>query len=119
MKKFVALLALIFLLTACPGENLGIGSWRNISVDHRRICFSVDKADVLSRYVLSSTQGGDYKELATAEFAHLSYPDTCINVQLKPGYTYQASYTMNNSNYRYSFFIDNDWNIIRLAKGSE
>ena len=80
---------------------------------------SVDKADVLSRYVVSSTQNGQYIEFTNKSDIHLSYPNTCMPLPLTPGCTDGASYTLNNENYRYVFFIDNDWNVVSTYKGSE
>ncbi|SMG25563.1 putative T6SS immunity periplasmic lipoprotein [Cedecea sp. NFIX57] len=115
MNHLFKLTLLCTALSGCVGENLGVGEWKSIYIDGPQICFTVDKSDVLTRYVLSSTQGGEYKVLAVTDHDSLSYPDTCINIELTPGYIYQASYTMNKVNYRYSFFIDNDRHITELG----
>lgn len=117
----LALLIPCFLLAGCPGYqgHAGADEWRGFSVDARRLCFTVDKVDVLSRYVISTTHNGVYKEYANTDHVLLSYPDTCIQLALAPGYTYGASYTLNNANYRYVFFIDNDWNVVSLDRGNK
>ncbi|WP_336707524.1 MULTISPECIES: putative T6SS immunity periplasmic lipoprotein [unclassified Cedecea] len=117
MNRLFKLIFLCTALSGCVGEGLGVGDWKSLYIDGNHICFTVDKSDVLTRYVLSSTQGGEYKVLAVTDLDNLSYPNTCINIELTPGYIYQASYTMNKANYRYSFFIDNDRQIIELGCG--
>jgi hypothetical protein len=112
LKKLMIILPFVAMLTGCPGENVGVGSTRAIQIDGSRVCFSVNKTDVLSRYVISSTQNGEYKEFAKAEFKNLSYPASCINADLPAGYSYGVSYTLNNENYRYTFFKDKDGNIL-------
>lgn len=114
MKRLI-LISLCAVLSGCVGENLGAGEWRSIYIDGPRVCFTVNKNDVLTRYVLSSTQDDGYKELAVADNKTLTYPDTCLNVDMKRGYVYQASYTLNKINYQYSFFIDNTGQLTELA----
>lgn len=117
MKRLIVLISLCPLLSGCVGESVGVGEWRSLYIHGNRVCFTVDKSDVLTRYALTSTQGGEYKELAVTDHTALSYPDTCINIELTPGYIYQASYTMNGSNFQYSFFIDNDGKLTELGSG--
>lgn len=110
MNRLFHFLLLIFTLTGC-GAGDRAAPWRSIQVGKDHVCFSVNKSDVLSRYSISSVQDGAYKELATNEYVALSYPDSCLYLSLTPGYLYGVSYTLNHKNYRYVFFIDNDWNI--------
>jgi hypothetical protein len=110
MNRFPILLPLLVALAGC-GAGDRAAPWRLILVNKDRVCFSVDKSDVLSRYHISSVQDGAYKTFATNEHVILSYPNSCLNLSLTPGYTYGVSYTLNNKNYRYVFFIDNDWNV--------
>ncbi|NIF31163.1 hypothetical protein F3J29_03270 [Enterobacter sp. Cy-643] len=117
MKHVVAFVSACSLLTGCVGENLGVGEWRSYDIINGNLCFTVDKSDVLSRYSISSLQGDDFKDLATADYEHLIYPDTCIKVPLTRGYIYQTSYTLNNKVYRYGFFIDNNGLFIELGCG--
>nr|WP_159465855.1 putative T6SS immunity periplasmic lipoprotein [Scandinavium goeteborgense] len=118
MKRFM-LIPLIAILTGCPGENVGVGSWRSYNIFDNTICFTVDKSDVLSRYNVSSMQGDTYKTLAVAERVALSYPDTCIKVSLSPGYVYASSYSLNGEKYRYNFFIDNNGQVLSTRAGEE
>ncbi|AIR62922.1 hypothetical protein F3J34_23395 [Klebsiella sp. Ap-873] len=117
MKYFAAFIPVCILLVGCVGENIGVGEWRSYDIINGNLCFTVDKSDVLSRYSISSIQDGYDKDLATVEFKHLIYPDTCIKVPLTRGYIYQTSYTLNNKVYRYGFFIDNNGLFIELGGG--
>lgn len=117
MKKLL-MLPFIFTISGCPGgaDRLAFGEWRWVSVDSERVCFSVDKKDVLNYYSISSnkdnkinfTSDSGYKKI------YVSYPDTCINVKLEKGYQYYSNFTLNDKNFRYNFFIDNNWNIVSL-----
>lgn len=113
MKKII-LLIMVVLLTGCPrrgfeGQQLGVV--RAIYIDGSRVCFTVNKNDVLSRYVLS-INGKQYKRILVDDFVHLSYPDTCFNINLDKGVRYAASYTLNNKHYKYTFIIDNEGTLI-------
>ncbi|MFY7342142.1 lipoprotein [Enterobacter cloacae complex sp. IR5422] len=79
------------------------------------VCFTVDKKDILSRYVLASN-GKDYSELLKGDFLALSYPNTCFNVNLTKGTVYGAHYTLNKKNFYYTFIIDNQGNILDLGR---
>lgn len=112
MKKIILAIPLCGLLTGCPGgnrEGKEIGEFKPFHVDKGRVCFSVDKRDVLNCYSLYSNYDGE-KRLAVNEGLKLSYPDTCINVILDTDYRYSSSYNLNSINYHYEFFIDNNWN---------
>lgn len=117
MRCLQALLVACFLLVGCPGENVGVGAWRSYDIINGRLCFTVDKSDVLSRYSVSSMQGEEYRDLATAEFQNLTYPNTCIKIPLTHGYIYQTSYTLNDKVFRYNFFIDNNGLILSTKAG--
>lgn len=110
MSRFLTLFPLLFILSGC-GVGDRAAPWRSILVNKDRVCFSVDKKDVLSRYNISSVQNGAYKEFATDEHVSLSYPDSCLNLSLTAGYHYGVLYTLNDRNYRYVFFIGNDWDV--------
>jgi len=110
MRRFLNLLPCFALLTGC-GAGDRIAPWRPVLVYKEKICFSVDKNDVLNRYNVSFTQGGTYKEFASTQRLSLSYPASCVKIALSPGYTYGVSYTLNNINYRYVFFIDHEWDV--------
>ncbi|WP_435945287.1 putative T6SS immunity periplasmic lipoprotein [Dryocola sp. BD586] len=100
----------VFLLCACQSEadKLAFANAGAAIIEANRICLSVNKRDVLSYYYLSSSEDGYRKSILMSGHhpLHLSYPDTCIKVALKPGYKYGLLYTMNNIDYRYEFFID-------------
>ena len=116
MKNLFVLIFLCTLLTGCPGgnrEGKEIGDYKPFYVTRGNICFSVNKNDVLSRYTLYSNQGGE-KRLVVNDRVKLSYPDTCINVDLNMGYQYSSSYNLNGINYHYDFFIDNNGSVTGL-----
>ncbi len=112
MRRFLTFFTCFALLTGC-GAGDRAAPWRPVLVYKEKICFSVDKNDILSRYNVSFTEGGKYKEFASTQRLSLSYPASCVKIALSPGYTYGVSYTLNNINYRYVFFIDPDWNVQR------
>lgn len=114
MKKLIILLPLCGLLTGCPGrgrEGEEIGIPKQIYIDRGIVCFSIDKKDILTRYDFYSNEGGENR-LAVTQGVELSYPDTCIKIDLKTGYQYSAFYSLNSKSYFYQFFIDNNWNIL-------
>ncbi|WMY72636.1 hypothetical protein RHD99_14235 [Buttiauxella selenatireducens] len=119
MKKLL-LPVCIFLMGCQSGaDKLVYREWKWISVDLERVCFSVNKNDILDYYYLSSNKNNQVNELLVtgSKSLHLSYPDTCINIKLEKGYQYYSKYTLNGINYRYNFFIDNNWNVISLEGG--
>lgn len=114
MRKITLLLPLITVLTGCPNsryEGAQIGKSKAVFIENDVVCFSVDKKDVLTRYNLWSNED-DEKRLIVAEGVKLSYPNTCIKVELKKGYQYSANFSLNGKPYHYSFFIDNNGNIV-------
>jgi hypothetical protein len=111
------LLSILFL-AGCPGkgkEGAASGLRQSLYINDGLVCFTVDKKDVLSRYVLASN-GKDHTELLKGDFMALSYPATCFNVNLTKGTVYGASYTLNNKNFYYTFIIDNQGNILDLGR---
>ena len=121
MKRLIGLLVVFLSVTGCiPGKGIyRVSEWRSISVNQRHICFSIDKKDVLNSYTLTSTQAGKYKIFSMTERVRLTYPDTCIDQMLIPGYIYAANYSLNGEAYRYVFFIDNDWNVNSFYHGEK
>ncbi|MGU3525141.1 putative T6SS immunity periplasmic lipoprotein [Enterobacteriaceae bacterium C23F] len=115
--KRILLVFTLTLLTGCPGENGGVGSWRSYAIINDTLCFSVDKKDTLSRYSVHSMQGEDYKTIAEKDYAVLHYPDSCIRATLTKGYVYETSYTLNGKNYRYNFFIDDNDQLFSTSGG--
>ena len=116
MIKLSFFIIMCFFLTGCPGkgEGLEIGQWRAILVDDRRVCFSLNKEDVLSAWYLESNENNGSTILLSSEHQTVSmtYPATCISISLKKGYQYGTTYTLNGVNYHYEFFIDNNWNVV-------
>ncbi|MEN0579733.1 putative T6SS immunity periplasmic lipoprotein [Phytobacter palmae] len=116
MIKYFFVLPIVILLTGCPGkgrEGAETGERQSIYIDNGRVCFTVNKKDILSRYVLS-TNGSNYKELLVGDGVRLSYPDSCFSVSLEKGIIYGVSYTLNEKNYYYTFILDNDGNVLDL-----
>ncbi|MBF0035338.1 hypothetical protein HAX39_22415 [Citrobacter freundii] len=118
MKKSFFFLPLLLFLAGCPGkgrEGAESGERRAIYVDGNRVCFTIDKYDVLNRYILS-TNGREDKKLLVGDFKHLTYPSTCFTVNLEKGVVYGASYTLNGKNHYYTFIITNDGKVLDLGK---
>ncbi|MCK6953315.1 putative T6SS immunity periplasmic lipoprotein [Enterobacter bugandensis] len=116
--RYISLLLSIICLAGCPvkgKEGAASGERRSIYVYDGRVCFSVDKKDILSRYVLASN-GKNYSELLKGDLAVLSYPATCFNVSLNKGVVYGAHYTLNKKNFYYTFIVDNQGNILDLGR---
>jgi len=113
MKRLLLIVPVVVMLSGCPGRG-NMVEIRWVSVDSERVCFSVDKNDVLTTYYLSSNEDGEKEIMASdsREPVSLSYPNTCFNIALKKGYQYGVYYTLNNKPYRYDFFIDNNWNVV-------
>ncbi len=105
---------------SCNGNHgIDIGKWRTVSVDSQRVCYSFDKSDVLSDYHIGLNESGKDTVLTDSGYyhVHLSYPHTCININLKPGNQYYTVYKLNGVKYRYEFIIDNTWNVLSLKQG--
>ena len=116
MRKLLLLVPLIVLLTGCPGKDgAKMSKHRSIYIDGERVCFTVDKKDVLTRYGLT-TNGADYKELMFRDSVRLTYPDTCFNANLEKGVAYNATYAIDGENYYFTFIIDNENNVVDLKK---
>ena len=116
MRQLMTLIPIIVLLSGCPGKDgLKMGEIRSIYVDGDRVCFTVNKQDVVTRYLLA-TNGQDYKVLTSADAVRLSYPDSCVTVNLEQGVMYGASYALNGKNYTYTFIIDKENTVIDLGE---
>jgi len=112
MKRLM-LLPLIALLNGCPGgtDRLDLGKWQAISIDAERICYTVNKQDVLSSYYLEEYgKGKSIILLSSGRNSNLNilYPSTCFNAAIKQGYQYEASYKLNGVKHYYRFTIDNN-----------
>ena len=115
--KRILVLPLCLVLSGCPsGDHFNIGQWRVVSVDHRRICFTVDKSDVLTRYHLGLNESGKETTILDSGYdpVSLAYPATCMNTELKTGSEYYVVYELNGIKYRYEFIIDNTWKVFGL-----
>lgn len=116
--KALSMLAihLALLLAGChlAGERLGYNNWGWVLVDRERVCFSINKKEVISTYYIESNEVGHALLGSSMKHLSLTYPDTCFKIKLKPGYKYGAFYTLDGVEYRYYFFIDNNWNVVSL-----
>ncbi|MDA8480955.1 hypothetical protein NNO04_19930 [Citrobacter sp. Awk 4] len=116
LKKLVIIPAML-ILAGCPSSNhegaeIGLSRW--INIDQERVCYSLDKNDVLTTYNLSSNED-NYKLIIASDTRRpvtLSYPDTCFNLKLNKGYQYSTLYKINGKQYHYEFFIDNNFNVV-------
>lgn len=118
MNKPILLLSIIFLLCGCPGagrEGAESGERRSVFIDGDNICFTINKAEILSRYILS-TNDNDNKKLLVNDFVNLSYPNTCFKTHFEKGVVYGVSYTINKENYYDTFIFDKDDRIIYLGR---
>lgn len=107
MKKILLITPLVIVLTGCPGGNPA-PHHRYTYINDEKLCFSVDKKDVLKYYRIESNQYNGYSIIKSDEALNLSYPNDCIFVKWNYGYSYSISYGLNGKNYVHSFFIDNN-----------
>ena len=118
MKRRLFIAPLLLTLAGCPGsgDRLAHGMWRDITVLKETVCFSINKKDKLEYYYLSSNKDNKVTDILTNSDEHLtlSYPKTCLKANLEKGLQYYSKYTLNGVNYRYNFYIDNNWNVISL-----
>lgn len=112
MKRLV-MIPLIFLLSGCPG-GMPAPEARYTYISNESLCFSVDKKDVLNYYLIESEQEKGYSTIKYGENLNLSYPDDCINIKWKYGYSYAVSYGLNGKNYIHEFFINNNGQLREL-----
>lgn len=115
--KTLFIIPLIVLLTGCPGkgkEGAQYGERRAIYIEGDRICFTLDKKDVLESYSLVTSRNVSY-ELINNYSSKLRYPDTCFTVNLEKAVVYGVDYIINQKIYYYSFIIDNDGQILDLG----
>jgi predicted metal-dependent phosphotriesterase family hydrolase len=116
MKKFKVVIPLVFFLMGCPGGN-PISKSRTTFIDGEHLCFSVDKKDTLNYYTVDSTASGSIQSIASSghKELHLSYPQSCINIKWKYGYSYVIHYGLNGKKYVHEFFIDNNGQLTNLG----
>lgn len=116
MKKLLSI-PLIVLLSGCPGkgkEGAQYGKRRTIDIDGNRICFTLDKNDVLENYSLALNSNAANKILSSYS-TPVYYPDTCFTVNLEKALVYGVRYTLNQKLYYYTFIIDNDGQAVDLG----
>lgn len=116
MRKLL-LIPLIFLLTGCPGkgrEGAQYGTRRAIHIEGNRVCFTLDKSDVLESYSLS-LNSNPFKEILNGHSTVLYYPETCFPVNLEKAMIYGVSYRLNQQRYYYTFILDNDGQVLDLG----
>ncbi|WP_159339170.1 MULTISPECIES: putative T6SS immunity periplasmic lipoprotein [Leclercia] len=115
--KNLLLIALILILTGCPGkgkEGAQYGERRAIHIESNRVCFTLNENDVLDSYSLSPNHDA-FNKLLRNYSTHLKYPDTCFNVNFEKAVVYGTRYTLNQKMYYYTFLIDKDGQIIDLG----
>lgn len=112
MKRLI-MIPLVFLLSGCPG-GIPAPENRYTYINNEQLCFSVDKKDVLNYYLIESDQEVGYTTIKYAENVNLSYPDDCITIKWKYGYSYAVSYGLNGKHYIHEFFINNNGQLTEL-----
>jgi len=108
--------ALVMLLAGCIGkDNKGTqyAKMRSVYIDRDRVCFSVNKKEVLSNYEFSAI-GKTHKVLISGRSTHLSYPGSCFTVPLERGVIYRANYMLDKKNYYDAFIMDSSGYVIYL-----
>jgi len=114
--KTITLLTLVVLLTGCIAKyNKGpqYAKMGSVYIDTNRLCFSVNKKQVLSNYELSAI-GKVHKVLLSGRLTYLSYPESCFMVPLERGVIYRANYMLNKKSYYDTFIIDSSGKVIYL-----
>ncbi|MFK3709255.1 MULTISPECIES: putative T6SS immunity periplasmic lipoprotein [Leclercia] len=115
--KISVLIMSVIMLTGCPRkgyEGAQYGLWRAIHIDGDRICFTLDKDDVLESYSFGPNSNVSNKLLYNY-ITKLSYPDTCFTAHFEKAMIYGARYMINKQWYNYSFIIDNDGQVLDLG----
>ncbi|ATF90986.1 Uncharacterised protein [Cedecea neteri] len=107
MRKIAATFTVVIMLTGCPGGKPA-PQVRYTYINDEKLCFSVDKKDVLNYYRIESIQETGCIVIKNDEGLHLKYPGDCINVKWKYGYSYAISYGLNDKRDIHRFFIDNN-----------
>lgn len=117
MKNRLLIVPLFFVLTGCPGGNPAPHP-RATFINGDHLCFSTNKKDVLNYYSIDSDEKGDITPVTGSGYnkLNLSYPDNCINVKWKYGYSYVIHYGLNDKKYVHQFFIDNNGRLINSGE---
>lgn len=115
MKKLIPF-TFVILLAGCVGKNNEgpqYAKMGSVYIDTNRVCFSVNKKQVLSNYEFSAI-GKMPKVLLSGRSTHLSYPESCFVISLERGVIYRANYTLDKENYYDTFIIDSSGHVIYL-----
>lgn len=107
--KNIIIITLSLMLTGCPGGPRAPHP-RSVFINGENLCFSLNKHDVLNYYTITSTETGDIKTIKSSgdKKLNLSYPENCITIKWKYGYSYVINYGLNDKKYTHGFFIDNN-----------
>lgn len=101
------LLVLIFLVSGCVGDRL---EFRNAGSVYQKnsngICIKSKEGDVITYYLLTSSEDTYRQSLFFEDHIAKKYPDHCFNLILKKYVTYNLLYEMNDVKYRVNFALD-------------
>ncbi|WP_213716291.1 putative T6SS immunity periplasmic lipoprotein [Cedecea lapagei] len=101
------LLLLVLLISGCVGDRL---EFRNAGTVYQKnsdvICIKSKEGDVITWYLLTSSEDTYRQSLFFADYVQKKYPDHCFNLMLKKDVTYNLLYEMNNVKYRVNFALD-------------
>ncbi|WP_186370593.1 MULTISPECIES: putative T6SS immunity periplasmic lipoprotein [Enterobacteriaceae] len=108
MNKLV-ILPVILLLSGCPGGNPAPHP-RATFINGDRLCFSIDKKDLLNYYTVDESENGKIQTVVSSGYNKLnsSYPNNCIDVKWKSNHTYVVNYGLNDKKYVHEFFTDSN-----------
>lgn len=106
------LLILIFLISGCVGDRL---DFRHAGTVYQKnsnvICIKSKEGDVITYYLLTSSEDTYRQSLFFADYVQKKYPDHCFNLTLKKDVTYNLLYEMNDVKYRINFALDGNGGI--------
>ena len=117
MKRLI-IVPVIFLLSGCPGGNPAPHP-RATFINGDRLCFSIDKKDLLNYYTVDESENGKIQTVVSSGYNKLnsSYPDNCIDVKWKSNHTYVVNYGLNDKKYVYEFFTDSNGKLTSNING--
>lgn len=101
------LLILIFLISGCVGDRLEFRNAGSIYQNNSDvICIKSKQGDVITYYLLTSSEDTYRQSLFFENYVQKKYPDHCFNLTLKKDVTYNLLYEMNDVKYRVNFALD-------------
>lgn len=108
MKKIITLFTLVTALSGCVGDRLEFRNKGTVYLEgNRLICIKSTPGDILTYYLLSSSENNYAPPLAVEVDIKRAYPDTCINsITLKENVDYDLTYILNDIKYRAEFTLD-------------